>query len=80
MSFFFANMIKVANMEKAKNWKSTLAFIIFVGIFIYSVVGEESDGVVETTGYVALFASIAMMFRSQITTDILKSFLEGWKK
>ena len=65
---------------KWKNWKSTLAFFIFVGIYIYSVTADKAEGVVETAGYVALVASILMMFRSQVTTEMLKTLVDNVSK
>jgi len=63
-----------------KNWKSTGAFIIFISAYIYSIATNKSDGIVDTAGYVALFSSLFMMFRSQITTDMLKVLVENISK
>ncbi len=58
-----------------KNWKSTLAFFLFVGIYIYSVY-EKSFEIVDTVGYIALFSSIMMMFRSDITSELLSKAID----
>ena len=63
-----------------KNWKSTLAFFVFVGIYIYSVFVTKTNDVIETAGYIALISSIFMMFRSQITEDMLKTLIENISK
>jgi len=59
-----------------KNWKSTLAFFVFVGVYIYSVAIPSTNEVVSTAGWIALIASIAMMFRSQITADMLSKLID----
>ena len=58
-----------------KNWKSTLAFFIFVGVYLYAVVSKEAE-IVETTGFVALYSSLFMMLRSQMTADIIEKLLD----
>lgn len=63
-----------------QNWKSTMAFFTFIGIYGYSVYFDKSDSIVDTAGYVALLSSVFMMFRSQITTDMLKALLDNISK
>ena len=58
-----------------KNWKSTIAFFIFVGIYVYSVYIKSYE-IVDTVGYIALFSSIMMMFRSDITGDLLSKLID----
>lgn len=62
-----------------KNWKSTLAFFIFVGIYIYTAIHKGAD-VIETTGYVALISSLFMMLRNEITTEIVDKVLDNVTK
>jgi len=62
-----------------KNWKSTLAFFIFVGVYIYSITSEASDGVVDSAGDIALISSLFMMFRSQVTSDIFLKLVDNIK-
>tara|TARA_R110001632_G_scaffold6729_2_gene27339 strand:+ start:263 stop:457 length:195 start_codon:yes stop_codon:yes gene_type:complete len=57
-----------------KNWKSTIAFFIFVAVYLYAVINKDSQ-IVETTGFVALYSSLFMMIRSQMTTDIIEKIL-----
>ena len=58
-----------------KNWKSTLAFFIFVGVYLYAVINKDSQ-IIETTGFVALYSSLFMMLRSQMTSDIIDKLFE----
>tara|TARA_R110002074_G_scaffold229867_5_gene401305 strand:+ start:145 stop:339 length:195 start_codon:yes stop_codon:yes gene_type:complete len=58
-----------------KNWKSTLAFFIFVAVYLYAVINKDSQ-IVETTGFVALYSSLFMMLRSQMTSDIIDKLFE----
>lgn len=70
-----------------KNWKSTLAFFIFIGIYIYTIANSipsvesqgVSDDVVETAGYIALISSIFMMFRSDFTKEAINKLVENIK-
>jgi len=62
-----------------KNWKSTLAFFIFVGIYIYSIAVDKPSNIIEIVGYIALYSSIFMMFRSDFTTELLKKLVENIK-
>lgn len=63
-----------------KNWKSTIAFIIFVGAYVYTLAVKADPETIETSGYVALLSSLFMMFRSQITSDMLKTLIENVSK
>jgi len=62
-----------------KNWKSTLAFFIFIGVYIYTICVGKQEGVVSVTGYVALYSSIFMMFRSDFTTELLGKVVDNLK-
>ena len=62
-----------------KNWKSTLAFFVFISIYIYSILSTKSDGIVETAGFIALYSSIFMMFRSDFTTELLMKLIDNIK-
>ena len=61
-----------------KNWKSTMAFFIFVGIYIYTAINSDA-GIVETTGFVALMSSLFMMFRSEFTSTMLEKLIDNIK-
>lgn len=64
---------------KFTNWKSTLAFFVFIGIYVYAIMSTKSDGVVETAGFIALYSSIFMMFRSDFTTELLTKLIDNIK-
>ena len=61
-----------------KNWKSTLAFFIFVGVYIYTAITKDA-GIVETTGFVALMSSVFMMLRNDLTPSIIEKLIEAIK-
>jgi len=60
-----------------KNWKSTMAFLIFISAYVFTLVRGYDDGVVEVTGYVALYSSIFMMFRSNFTQEIVGKLVDN---
>ena len=62
-----------------KNWKSTLAFFIFIGVYVYTIMTTKSNGIVETSGYIALYSSIFMMFRSNFTSDMIAKLIDNIK-
>ena len=62
-----------------KNWKSTLAFFIFIGVYVYTIMTTKSNGIVETAGYIALYSSIFMMFRSNFTSDMIAKLIDNIK-
>lgn len=62
---------------KFKNWKSTLAFFVFIGIYVYAIMTTKSNGIVETAGFIALYSSIFMMFRSDFTSDMLSKLIDN---
>ena len=61
-----------------RNWKSTLAFFIFVGVYIYTAITKDA-GIVETTGFVALMSSVFMMLRNDLTPSIIEKLIEAIK-
>lgn len=62
-----------------KNWKSTTAFFVFVGVYVYTIIEGSSDPVVSTAGTIALISSITMMFRSDITSDMISKLIDNIK-
>jgi len=62
-----------------KNWKSTVAFFIFIGVYMYTVYKVMNPDVIETTGFVALYSSIFMMFRSDFTKELLGKIIDNIK-
>ena len=59
------------------NWKSTIAFGIFVGIYVYSVSLPASDNAIDTAGYVALIAMVIMVMRSEMTTELIGKLIDS---
>jgi len=62
-----------------KNWKSTFAFFCFIVIYIFCVLKDKPSDVIETAGYIALYSSIFMMFRSDFTSEIIMKLIENIK-
>lgn len=63
-----------------KNWKSFLAFFLFMFLYGFSVLKGMEVGVVETTGFIALYAMAFMMLRSEALAKVVESLTEIAKK
>jgi hypothetical protein len=59
-----------------KNWKSFLAFFLFIFLYGYSVYTDKSDNIVSVTGFIALYAMAFMMLRSEALTKVVESLTE----
>ena len=59
-----------------ENWKSTGAFIIFIIAYIYTIAWDKAD-MVEVAGYIALYSSIFMMLRSEMTSELLGKVIDN---
>lgn len=59
-----------------KNWKSTSAFLVFIGIYVYTILIPSTDDVVNTAGWIAFAMSLVMVFRNDITADILTKLVD----
>lgn len=59
-----------------KNWKSTMAFFVFVVAYIYSIYNSMDSSIIVITGYIALYSSVFMMLRSQMTVSILEKIVD----
>ena len=62
-----------------KNWKSTSAFFIFISIYIYSMYADKDAGIVEVAGYIALYSSLFLMFRSDFTAGMIEKIIDNLK-
>lgn len=62
-----------------KNWKSTIGFLTFVGAYVYTVHKSYAPTIIETTGYLLLFATLFVMMRSENLTEIVKDLAAGFK-
>ncbi|MCF6330302.1 MAG: hypothetical protein L3I99_01985 [Sulfurimonas sp.] len=56
-----------------KNWKSFVAFFLFLFVYIYSVVNNSDSDFVWNTGLIALIAFLAMMSRSDVGAKLIDS-------
>ena len=63
-----------------KNWKSTTAFFIFVFAYVYTVYKAMSASVIEVSGYIALWSSLFMMLRNELTPVILEKLIDAISK
>lgn len=63
-------------MQWLKNWKSTSAFFIFVGIYVYSCYKGKSADTLEVVGDIALYSSLFMMFRSNFTNEMISKLID----
>lgn len=59
-----------------KNIKSTLAFIIFIAIYVYSIIDGRDANIIDVVGYIALWSSLFMMFRSDMTTELIGKVID----
>jgi len=62
-----------------KNWKSTGAFLIFIGAYIAAIATGMPTGVIEASGFIALYSSLFMMLRSHFTKDMLGKLIDTIK-
>ena len=59
-----------------KNWKSLLAFLLFIFLYGWAVLTEMDAGVIDVTGFIALYAMAFMMLRSESLTKVVESLTE----
>lgn len=59
-----------------KNWKSTLAFFVFVSAYIYTLYKAMDANVVEVSGYIALWSAMFMMLRNEMTPKLIEKLIE----
>ena len=59
-----------------KNWKSLLAFLLFVFLYGWSVLTEMDAEVIDVTGLIALYAMAFMMLRSDALAKVVQSLTE----
>lgn len=63
-----------------KNWKSTLAFFIFVFAYVYTIWQSMDASVIEVSGYIALWSSLFMMLRNELTPMLIEKLIEAISK
>ncbi len=62
-----------------KNWKSSFAFFVFIGLYVYTIYDDRSVDIVDVSGDLALIITLFIMFRSKITTDLLGKLIDNIK-
>ena len=62
-----------------ENWKSTGAFLIFIGVYVVTVGMGMPLGVVEVSGFIALYSSLFMMMRSDFSKEMLDKLISTIK-
>ena len=62
-----------------KNWKSSLAFFIFIGVYVYTIYDGRSVEIVDVAADIALITTLFIMFRSKITTDLIGKLIDNIK-
>ncbi|MFW3412289.1 hypothetical protein ACN9J3_06105 [Aliarcobacter butzleri] len=61
-----------------KNWKTSTAFFIFIGCFVYSVF-KQNVALSETTGFVALVSWVLLKASSDTFNDVVSGLTEAIK-
>ena len=56
-----------------RNWKSLLAFLLFIFLYGWAVLTGMDTGVIEVTGFIALYAMAFMMLRSEALAKVVES-------
>ena len=60
-----------------KNWKSTMAFFVFVGAYIFTIYKAMDASVIEVSGYIALWAALFMMLRNDMTPKLIEKIIDA---
>ena len=60
-----------------KNWKSTTAFFVFVIAYSYTVYKAMDASVIEVSGYIALWSSVFMMLRNELTPTLIEKLIDA---
>lgn len=63
-----------------RNYKSWLAFMTFLGAYIYALLENKSDIIVDTTGTLLLVATMLMMVRSEVLGKLVINLSDGLKE
>ena len=59
-----------------KNYKSTMAFFVFVGAYIFTIYKAMDASVIEISGYIALWAALFMMLRNEMTPKLIEKLID----
>lgn len=66
--------------SKTKNYKSWIAFMVFLGAYIYSVWFIKEEPIIYTTGIFLILVTFGIMLRSEQLMELLKILIERFKK
>lgn len=56
-----------------KNWKSLLAFLLFIFLYGWAVLTNMDKAIIEATGFISLYAMAFMMLRSDALAKVVDS-------
>lgn len=59
-----------------KNWKSTLFSLLFVAVYVYAIYDNKPVGVIDITGYIALWAMMFLMLRNEMTPKLIEKLID----
>lgn len=59
-----------------KNWKSFVAFWLFLFLYAWTIFFKYEENIVETTGFIALYAMAFMMLRSEALGKVIDGLTE----
>ena len=62
-----------------KNWKSTVAFFVFVFAYVFTIYNTMGASVIEISGYIALWSSLFMMLRNDLTPTLIEKLIDAIK-
>jgi len=58
------------------NWKSLLAFILFIFLYGFTVLQDRKADVISITGFIALYSMAFMMLRSEALLKVVDSLTQ----
>lgn len=64
----------------SKNYKSWIAFFVFMGAYAYAVYSIKEEPIIYTTGIFFILISFGIMLRSEQLMELLKILIERFKK
>lgn len=66
--------------SKTKNYKSWIAFMVFLGAYMHSVWFTKEEPIIYTTGIFLILVTFGIMLRSEQLMELLKILIERFKK
>ena len=60
-----------------KNWKSTTSFFVFVIAYVFTVYKSMDVSVIEVSGHIALWSSLFMMLRNELTPQLIEKLIDA---